>query len=139
MSDNNKPVGNGNLIVPTSEQAREYGSRGGIASAESKKRKKTFKELAKAMLDMEVSEKNKEKIAKLFPELEKDEKISYRMAGLAKQIERMLDGDARSFEVLRDTAGEKPIDKQAFTDTEGNPTDNRLVVEFVNAKENTNT
>ena len=41
-----------NLIIPTSSQAREYGSKGGKASAASKKRKKSMKQVMDMLLQM---------------------------------------------------------------------------------------
>jgi hypothetical protein len=38
-----------NLITPTSEQAREYGRKGGIASQKAQKAKKTLKEMFQAI------------------------------------------------------------------------------------------
>lgn len=39
---------------------------------------------------------------------------------LASLIMKALSGDVRAFEVIRDTIGEKPVDKVAQTDGEGN-------------------
>lgn len=38
-------------------------------------------------------------------------------------IEKAQDGDTKAFEVIRDTIGEKPVDKLAHTDSEGNDPD----------------
>lgn len=48
-------AGKNNLKVPTSEEAREYGRRGGKASAESRRAKKTMQEYAKLLLSLPVS------------------------------------------------------------------------------------
>lgn len=53
--------GKDNLRVPTSEQAREYGRRGGLASAAKHKEKKTLRELAEIVGQMPV--KNPKTIA----------------------------------------------------------------------------
>lgn len=61
MSDGSK-----NLRVPTSEQAREYGRRGGIASAKSKKKKADLKKAMQTLLALDVaSEKSKEQLEAL--------------------------------------------------------------------------
>ena len=38
-------------------------------------------------------------------------------------IEKAQSGDTKAFEVIRDTIGEKPVDKLARTDSEGNDPD----------------
>lgn len=80
----------GNLRVPTSKQAREYGRRGGLASAKAKKERKTFKE----------------ELLLLLANGDVQEKISLAM------LQKALNGDTKAFEVIRDTVGEKPTDKQ---------------------------
>ena len=57
--------GSKNLRVPTSEQAREYGRRGGIASAKAKKRA-DLKKAMQTLLALDVaSEKSKEQLEAL--------------------------------------------------------------------------
>lgn len=54
---------NENLRVPTSEEAREIGRKGGIASGESRRLKKTMREVLQAMLeDIPIDEENKDKL-----------------------------------------------------------------------------
>ena len=58
--------GSKNLRVPTSEQAREYGRRGGISSAKSKKKKADLKKAMQTLLALDVaSEKSKEQLEAL--------------------------------------------------------------------------
>lgn len=74
--------------VKTKEEARERGARGGIASGEARRRRRTLKEELLLMLsDPEVQEKLSAAIMK-----------------------KGMDGDIRAFEVIRDTIGEKPKD-----------------------------
>ena len=42
-------------------------------------------------------------------------------------IEKAQSGDTKAFEVIRDTIGEKPVDKLAHTDSEGNDPDVPIV------------
>lgn len=42
-------------------------------------------------------------------------------------IEKAQSGDVKAFEVIRDTIGEKPVDKLARTDSEGNDLDVPIV------------
>lgn len=46
----------GNLIVPSSEQARKYGAKGGKKSGEVRRRKKALRERMKALLELPVSD-----------------------------------------------------------------------------------
>ena len=58
--------GSGNLVKPRStEEAREWGRRGGVASGESRRRKKTYAELAEIIGTQKVSEENGKKLKKL--------------------------------------------------------------------------
>lgn len=43
-----------NLKVPTSEEAREYGRKGGIASGKARREKKTMRETLEMLLEMET-------------------------------------------------------------------------------------
>lgn len=55
--------GSKNLRVPTSEQAREYGRRGGIASAKAKKKRADLKKAMQTLLALDVeNEKSREQL-----------------------------------------------------------------------------
>lgn len=58
--------GSKNLRVPTSEQAREYGRRGGIASAKAKKKRADLKKAMQTLLALDVeNEKSREQLEAL--------------------------------------------------------------------------
>ena len=58
--------GSKNLRVPTSEQAREYGRRGGIASAKAKKKRADLKKAMQTLLALDVeNEKSRERLEAL--------------------------------------------------------------------------
>lgn len=78
-----------NLRVPSSEEAREYGRKGGIASGEARRKRKTLKEELLLLLEQGNTQ----------------EKISLAL------LQKAMNGDTKAFEVLRDTVGEKPVDK----------------------------
>ena len=84
-------AGKDNLRVPSSDEARENGRKGGIASAEARKARKTLKEELLLLLDTDDNNK----------------RISVAL------LERALKGDISAFTTIRDTIGEKPIDKSA--------------------------
>lgn len=85
---------NSNLRIPTSEEAREIGRKGGIASGIARQRRKTLKEELLILLDL-IDEEGKSN----------NEKISLSI------IKQALEGNVKAYEVIRDTIGEKPIDK----------------------------
>jgi hypothetical protein len=91
-------AGKDNLRVPTSEQAREIGRKGGLASAEAKKRRKTMAELATLMLNAELTDKNKSKIKEKF-KIEDDD-ITVASAMMAGQIQSAISGDSRAFNTM---------------------------------------
>lgn len=54
-----------NLIVPSSSEARENGSKGGKASAESRRRKKDMKQKMKALLELPAAVNDREQLQAL--------------------------------------------------------------------------
>lgn len=85
-----------NLKVPTSSEARENGRKGGIASGEARRKRKTLKEELLLLLS------------------EGDTQYSVTLA----LIEKAMSGDTKAFEIIRDTIGEKPIDKVMVSDVD---------------------
>lgn len=75
--------------VRTKKEARERGRNGGIKSGESRKKRKTLRE--ELLLLLETNNYN--------------EKISLAM------IKEALKGDTKAFNTIRDTIGEKPVEK----------------------------
>ena len=95
-----------NLVVPTSEQARKYGSKGGIASGESRKNKKLLRKAFQDLLDGE------------FTLEEGGEKLGGYNALATSMIKEALGGNVKAFVAIRDTIGEKPTDTIGFEDSE---------------------
>ena len=77
--------------------SREEASKGGKRSAESKRQKKLLRECLQELLQMEYSTAQGKKLG--------SEMLS------AMLMKKAMSGDIKAFEVLRDTAGEKPVDK----------------------------
>jgi hypothetical protein len=95
-----------NLKVPTSEQAREYGQKGGLASVESKRRKREIREYMQGLLDSVVSK-------------DKDGKEIIGAEAMAMRVfKAALGGDWKAWELARDTAGQKPIEKIMVADVD---------------------
>lgn len=101
------------------EEARRRGSMGAKKSTESKRQKKTMQELAQIMLRHRAPESLKRKIKEFMPEMPAED-IDLCAAMLHMQIGNALKGDLKALEFLRDTSGEKPVDRIATTDSEGN-------------------
>lgn len=89
--------GHENLRVPTSEQAREYGRKGGIRSAEKRKERKRLQDIVRTMLAADSKD---------------DPDVTVGEALVASMIENAMAGDVKAFVALRDTAGYKPTEKQ---------------------------
>lgn len=91
------PLNEENLIPfnqMTEEQQREIARKGGIASAEARKRRKTLKEELIALLEMN----------------DNNNKISLAI------LQKALNGDIQAFTTIRDTIGEKPKEEIEVSD-----------------------
>lgn len=86
--------------IPTKEEAK----RGGIASGESRRRKKLLRECLQELMQMEYDTVQGKKLG--------SEMLS------AMLMKKAMSGDVKAFEVLRDTAGEKPVDKVMVADVD---------------------
>ena len=75
--------------VSSKEEARERGRKGGLASGEARRKRKTLKEELLLMLSEGETQKS----------------VTIAL------IEKAMSGDTKAFEVIRDTIGEKPADK----------------------------
>ena len=107
---------NGNLKPPINkrptEEQREIRLKAGIASGKARRIKKTMKEIANSLLNNKISdERLVQRILELFPEAQKDD-MQIQTAMLVAQISKALKGDSKAFEVVRDTSGQKPVDRQ---------------------------
>ena len=91
-----------NLKHFTSEQSREKavenGRKGGKASGESKRARKTLREELLALLSQDIK-------------TDDGGKINTQVAMSTSLIKEAIDGNTKAFELVRDTIGEKPVDK----------------------------
>lgn len=87
-----------NLIPEAHKLTVEEQSAGGKASAEARRRKRDLKKALESLLEKDFTDKN-------------GNIISGAEAIAMKQFEKALKGDTRAFEIVRDTAGQKPIEK----------------------------
>ena len=80
----------------TPSELREMARNGGLASGEARRKRKTLKEELLLMLS----------------EGETQQSVTLAL------IEKAMSGDTKAFEVIRDTIGEKPVDKVMIADVE---------------------
>ncbi len=90
------PIKKGEL---SKEEAKKRGQKGGIKSGEVRRARKTLKEDLLFLLEQGDTQ----------------EKISVAM------IKQALKGNVKAFAMIRDTIGEKPVEKQEITGKEGEP------------------
>lgn len=100
-----------NLKVPTSEEARKNGSKGGKASAEARKRRKAMQEIAKIVLDMPVEAGEVTELEGITFENYPDVNLTIGELSVLAVAKKAKKGDVQALTFLRDTAGEKPIEK----------------------------
>ena len=93
----------------TGEQQVETARRGGIASGEARRRKKTMKETAKMLLDMEIPDAAKELKAKLKVMGISEEDFTYQSAVMVGILNQAMKGNTQAAAFLRDTVGENPM------------------------------
>ena len=89
-------------LIPLNEQSkskqREIQSQGGIASGQARREKRDIRRALEMLLEKEYKDK-------AGNSLTGTEAIS------AKLFEQAMKGNIRAFETLRDTVGQKPVDK----------------------------
>ena len=93
-----------NLRVPTSSEARENGKKGGIASGEARRAKKSLREAMQILMDADLTGKD-------------GKTMTGTEAMAAKAFQAALKGDWKAWELVRDTSGQKPVDKVQSTQT----------------------
>jgi len=87
-----------NLVVPTSEQARKNGAKGGKASAEARKRKKTMMEMLDVLL---TAENTDPALGKSLKKLGFTETDNIHMAKIVTAVMRKAeDGDLKAIEMI---------------------------------------
>ena len=94
-----------NLRVPTSSEARANGKKGGIASGEARRAKKSLREAMQILMDADLTGKD-------------GKTMTGTEAMAAKAFQAALKGDWKAWELVRDTAGQKPVDKVMVADVE---------------------
>lgn len=94
-----------NLIPQAHTLTVEEASKGGKNSVESRKNKKMLRECLEILLEKEMKGKN-------------GETITGAEALTTKLFSEALKGNIKAFEVIRDTAGQKPVERIMVADVE---------------------
>ena len=94
-----------NLRVPTSSEARKNGKKGGIASGEARRAKKSLREAMQILMDADLTGKD-------------GKTMTGTEAMAAKAFQAALKGDWKAWELVRDTAGQKPVERVMVADVE---------------------
>ena len=104
-------------LIPTTRlsetERRELSRKGGLASAAARRRKKDIREVFDALLSSPATPEMQEKAEKLGFDAETVGTI-YDVLGVA-MIDKALAGDGYCFQLVRDSAGDKPTDRSEVT------------------------
>lgn len=84
----------------TTIERQELARKAGEASGEARRRKRDIRLALEALLEKDITDKH-------------GNTMSTAEAIAIKQIEKALKGDTKAFEVVRDSAGQKPVEKVA--------------------------
>lgn len=108
-----------NLRTPTSDEAREIGRKGGIASGEARRKKKACAEIAMRVIGSELSGADRAKVEKVTGPLGDDEATLY-AAALAQVVTKAVKGDLKAFRELQNVI-EKAQGASAVQQREDDP------------------
>ena len=98
-----------NLIPQAHKLTVEEQSRAGKKSGEVRRRKRTFKELAELLLSMPIQDENTRDF--LLSQGFKEEDLTNDLLEVFAMHQQAMQGNTKAFELIRDTTGEKPMDK----------------------------
>lgn len=107
--------GTKNLIPFKSvEEAKEKGRKGGKASGEARRRKRTFKQILEIIASSPIKDVKTKKLAESLG-LDPDDITYGLMVNLAQVNKAIKEKDTRAAEYVRDTIGEKPSNQVEVT------------------------
>ena len=94
--------------IRDSARASELGKKGIQASIQSRAKKKKLKEAMKILIDLPVTERNKQTLAQLGIE---DEDMNNQMLIAVAMFQKAIKGDVRAAEYIRDITGQQPMSR----------------------------
>ncbi len=102
------------------EETKNITRNGGIKSGKVRRQKKTFREIAQAMANMQPTDSVIKLVKNILPDYSEKE-ITIQVAMLARQSDKaMKKGDTRAYESFRDTAEGKPKEYTEVVNTNFN-------------------
>ena len=117
-----------NLIPFTSEQSHaeavKNGQKGGIASGEARRAKKSLRERLIMFGELKVSGKNAKQMEELGIPVEEQDRLTQIAIS---QYQKAMKGDTAAFNAIRDTIGEKPTNDININ----GELSNKITIEFV--------
>lgn len=106
------------------KEARENGRKGGKASGEARRAKRTLRELVEIFGNLAVSDEARKKMKEIgIPE----ELWTRKMQPVVALFNKANKGDVGAFNAIRDIIGEKPVDKTQLS----GGLDNNITIGFV--------
>lgn len=102
--DGNLKKGNPPTQFKSGREAAEAGRKGGIASGEAKRARKSLRNELDALLNMPAKDKDGNDSADL----------TVQGAIAVALVKQALKGNTKAFEIIRDTIGEKPVERVAL-------------------------
>lgn len=108
--------------VQSTEEAKERGRKGGIASGKARREKKLMRETLDIILAMPMKNGKNADVESIrsFAAL-KGKNISVQEAILIAQVQKAMKGDTKAAEYVRDTIGQKPVENVAMSGEVNNP------------------
>lgn len=100
--------------VRSKEEAKERGAKGGVASGEARRAKKTLRERVKMFGELKIDGKAKWQMMEVGISEEDCDRFTQAAVGL---FQKAMKGDVSAFNAIRDIIGEKPIDRQQVEGT----------------------
>lgn len=99
--------------VRTTDEARKRGAAGGKKSGEARRQKKTMEQSLQILLNLAVSDSTLTDPTDndVFNKV-KGKNLTVQDKILVEVIKKALKGDLKAIEFLRDTSGQKPVDKK---------------------------
>ena len=109
--------------VRTESEARELGRKGGIASGKKRREQKLLKDTLLELLTLPATKSTPKDIsdAAALSELKSGLTVQEEIA--VALVKKAKNGDLRAIELLRDTIGQKPVDKQITQTIQTDPLD----------------
>lgn len=128
-----KSDGYKNLITPSTDEARERGTKGGIASGKVRREKRSMREALDILLKLSLKDGKKTDIKniKSLTSLS-GQNVTVQDALLIAQIQKALKGDGRAFDAIKNIV--MPTETEGVQ-TQDKATDgNKVVIEIVGRK-----